>query len=102
MYPSVCSASIAVIDWDGEPVEVVSYSSMLELKWSYFGYYHFTLLYWKTSTPSDASRVETTSMSYNITGLESNTAYKFIVYARNDDTIAVGPQVIRYTTPECE
>ena len=91
----------AVIAWEGEPVEIISYSSMLQLKWNYFGYINFTLLYWKTSTPSVVFTVTTTSLSYNITGLDSNTAYKVIVYAKKDDTLAIGSRVILHTTPEC-
>ena len=92
----------AVISWDGEPVEIVSYSSMLELKWKYFGYSNLIMYYWKTSTRSHVSTVPTTALSYNITGLDSNTAYTIIVSATNNDTHAISPRVIRYTTPEGE
>ena len=72
----------------------------LYLQWTSSGGDTFTLYYWKTSTPSDVSTVTTTSLSYNITGLDSNTAYKVIVSARNSVGSANSSAVKECTIPE--
>ena len=46
------------------------------------------------------STATTTSLSYNITGLDSNTAYKVIVSARNSAGSANSSEVLECTTPE--
>ena len=82
-------------------MEIVSYSHMLSLKWDDFGDFIYALYYQKTGT-RDVSTVTTTSLSYNITGLDSNTRYVVIVAATNDVTSAINEEMYPYTTPECE
>ena len=53
------------------------------LQWTSSGGDTFIMYYLKNSSPSDVSTVTITSLLYNITGLDSNTAYKVIVFARN-------------------
>ena len=72
----------------------------LYLQWTRSGGDNFTLYYWKNSTPSDVSTATTTSLSYNITGLDSNTAYKVIVSARNSLRSANSSEDVGYTTTE--
>ena len=75
-------------------------TTSLYLQWTRSGGDTFTLYYWKNSTPSDVSTATTTSLSYNITGLDSNTAYKVIVSAGNSAGFANSSEVSEYTTPE--
>ena len=82
-------------------MEIVSYSHMLSLKWDGFGDFDYILYYQKTGTP-EVPTVETTSLSYNITGLDSNTRYVVIVTARNDEIAAINEEMYPYTIPECE
>ena len=85
------------------PAQIVQTStttSSLYLQWTRNGGDTIILYYWKTSTPSNVSTVTTTSLSYNITGLDSNTAYKVIVSARTSVESANSSEVAGYTTPE--
>ena len=98
------ACSIYTIVYFTEPttpiVNASTTTSSLYLQWTRSGGDNFTLYYWKTSTPSDVSTVTTTSLSYNITGLDSNTAYKVIVSARNVLGFSNSSEVLVYTTPE--
>ena len=85
------------------PIAIVQTSTTtisLYLQWTRSGGDTFTLYYWETSTPSDVSNVTTTSLSYNITGLDSNTAYKVIVSARNVQGSSNSSEVKGCTIPE--
>ena len=81
-------------------VQTSTTTTSIHLQWTRGGGDNFTLYYWKTSTPSNVSTVTTTSLSYNITGLDSNTAYKVIVSARTSLGSANSSEVVGYTTPE--
>ena len=85
------------------PAQIVQGSSTttgLYLQWRSIEADTFTLYYWKTSTPSDVSTVTTTSLPYNITGLDSNTEYKVIVSAMTNVGSANSSEVVGYTIPE--
>ena len=81
-------------------VQASTTTASLYLQWTSSGGDTFTLYYWKTSTPSNLSTVTTTSLSYNITGLDSNTAYKVIVSARNVLGSSNSSEVEGCTIPE--
>ena len=81
-------------------VQTSTTTTNLYLQWTRSGGDTFTLYYWKTSTPSDVATVTTASMSYNITGLDSNTAYKIIVSARNVLGSSNSSEVKGCTIPE--
>ena len=81
-------------------VQTSTTTTCLYLQWTSNGGDNFTLYYWKTSTPSDVSTVTTTSLSYNITGLDSNTAYKVIVSAGNVLGFSNSSEVEGCTIPE--
>ena len=81
-------------------VQTSTTTTSLYLQWTSSGGDNFILYYWKTSTPSDLSSVTTTSLSYNITGLDSNTAYKVIISARNVLGSSNSSEVKGCTIPE--
>ena len=81
-------------------VQTSATTASLYLQWTSSGGDNFILYYWKTSTPSNVSTVTTTSLSYNITGLDSNTAYKAIVSASNSVGSANSSDVPVCTIPE--
>ena len=58
-------------------------TSSLYLQWSSREADDFIVYYRKADSPLHVSSDTTESSSYNITGLDSNTAYKVIVSARN-------------------
>ena len=79
---------------------IVQTTTSLYLQWTSSGGDTFTLYYWKTSTPSDVSTATTTSLSYNISGLDYNTAYKVIVSARNVQGSSNSSEVKGCTIPQ--
>ena len=81
-------------------VQTSTTTASLYLQWTGSGGDNFTLYYWKNSTPSDVSTATTTSSPYNITGLDSNTAYKVIASALTSLGSANSSEVVGYTIPE--
>ena len=90
----------AVIRLGTQPEIVSTYSDMIKVKWDYIGDYDVYIVYYNRDITHD---VTTTSLSYNITGLDSNTAFTVAVAAINSETFAYFEWVVNvYTTPECE
>ena len=80
--------------------QAMSYSTSLYINWTSSVADDYILYYWKESTPSNVYTATTTSTSYSITGLISNTAYKIVVSARNTIGSTNSSEVTGYTTPD--